>query len=126
MTAAFSMGLPLLSRTMVTSMREVGGGDLYLRPRLLLSWALALDNPTANPTAAMVTAKRKKRRRNMEIILSRGEAHKRLQSGPLSFRVKGKNFPQKKLQRGDMAGPAVLETRRQKRALILVKIIHTG
>jgi hypothetical protein len=34
MTAAFSMGLPLMSRRTVTSMRAVGGGALYLRPRL--------------------------------------------------------------------------------------------
>src|SRR5664279_854008 len=77
MTEAFSMGLPVESRTMVTSMREVGGGDLYLRPRLLLSWALALVDTIANANAAMITAKRKKGRRDMEFILPRGVAHKR-------------------------------------------------
>src|SRR5436309_12431044 len=39
MTAAFSMGLPSLSRRTVTSILEVGGGALYLRPRRLESWA---------------------------------------------------------------------------------------
>src|SRR5437899_1353358 len=41
MTAAFSMGLPSISRRTETSILAVGGGALYLRPRRLGLWANA-------------------------------------------------------------------------------------
>src|SRR6202522_2584495 len=72
MTAAFSMGLPFTSFTIVISMRAVGGGALYLRPRLeVSSWPWAANEKTTRPNPATRTVKRNKERRNMASIVAR-------------------------------------------------------
>src|ERR1017187_8156283 len=81
MTAAFSIGLAFTSRRMVTSMRAVAGGDLYLRPRLLVSCAAALRRQTAIPQMAMMEATRTTKLRGMPFILTC-----RLQSEPTTLR----------------------------------------
>src|SRR5579871_3705512 len=65
-TEAFSMGLESVSRTTVTSMREVGGGGLYLRPRCAESCAERLRPETAMSTAATTVTVRKRELNDME------------------------------------------------------------
>src|SRR5271157_323914 len=65
------MGLPLKSRRMVTSIRAVGGGGLYLRPRLVVScWAPAASELAARPNPATTTQRRKRERWCMGIIVN--------------------------------------------------------
>src|SRR5579872_4217262 len=56
MTDAFSIGLESESRTTVTSMCEVGGGGLYLRPR----WAESCADRLIPETAMRAIARERK------------------------------------------------------------------
>lgn len=67
MTAAFSIGLESVSRTTVTSMWEVGGGGLYLRPRWAESCAERLIPETATRATARVR-ERKEEQDNMRVL----------------------------------------------------------
>src|SRR5580704_257682 len=67
MTEAFSMGLESISRRTVTSMWEVGGGGLYLRPRWAESCAERLIPETATRATAMVR-ERKEEQDNMPAL----------------------------------------------------------
>src|SRR5215469_7993206 len=71
MTAAFSMGLLSLSRRTETSILDVGGGALYLRPRRFES--CAEDAKLRNsPQRTRTAQKESVERRYMEMIVPVG------------------------------------------------------